>query len=49
MLESRQSEIKTKHQLIVQGQERIQRLELQLKEQKALTDKALKGTEVDVV
>lgn len=34
VLESRQSEIKSKQQQIAQGQERIQRLELQLKEQK---------------
>lgn len=34
VLESRQVEIKTKQQQIGQGQERIQRLELQLKEQK---------------
>ena len=32
--------------MISQGQERIQRLELQLKEQKALTEKALKDYEL---
>lgn len=46
ILESRQGEIKNKQQFIAQGQERIQRLELQLKEQKALTEKALKDYEL---
>eukprot|EP01116_Phalansterium_solitarium_P023263 TRINITY_DN805_c0_g2_i2.p1 TRINITY_DN805_c0_g2~~TRINITY_DN805_c0_g2_i2.p1 ORF type:complete len:691 (+),score=375.87 TRINITY_DN805_c0_g2_i2:155-2227(+) len=45
ILDARQMEIKAKQQLIVQGQERIARLELQIKEQRLLTDKALKDYE----
>src|SRR6185437_6397710 len=45
VLEQRQIEIKQKQALISQGNERIQRLELQLKEQKSLTEKALKDYE----
>ncbi len=45
MVEARQLEIKAKQTEISQNQEKIQRLELRLKEQKSLTEKALKDYE----
>jgi uncharacterized protein (DUF2344 family) len=44
-LDQRQQEIKNKQQSISQGHEKIQRLELQLKEQRSLTEKAQKDWE----
>lgn len=44
-IEFKQSEIKNKQSQIVQGQERISRLDLQVKDQKSLTEKALKDYE----
>lgn len=42
LLDQKQEEIKKKSIAIAQGNDRIARAELQLKEQKALTEKALK-------